>query len=119
MKKEDFSTIMKKYEPVVKKTGEQLSKVVKAAEEDISKMYRIAQNHVEIQMKNLQEEKLYHELGKFVAKKILAGDDNFKDLEKYKTRLDKIESGRKKIKNKLTRISSLRVKKSQKTKKGE
>ena len=101
--KTDLNKLMKKYQPVVKKTGEQLAKAVKAAEEDIAKMYRVAQVHVEIQMKNLQKERLYHELGKYVAGKIMKDKLNVDDLEKFKKRLGKIDAEGEKMKKALAR----------------
>ena len=111
MKAPDWNKMMKNYQPVVKKTGAQLSKALKTAEEDISKMYRIAQAHVEIQMKNLQKEKLYHELGKHVAGKLAKGDTAITDLDKFKKRLDKINSDGEKMKKKLSRVSGVRKRK--------
>ena len=115
MNKTEFNEFLKKYEPLMKKTGEQLTKAVKAAEKDIAKMYRIAQTHVELQMKNLQKEKLYHELGKSVAEKLMKGGTDAAGMEKYKTRLKKIDSEGKKIKSKLSRINEVGAKKRKKT----
>lgn len=105
MKKTDLNKLLKKYQPVVKKTGEQLAKAVKIAEDDISKMYKVAQAHVEIQMKNLQKEKLYHELGKEVARRLAKEELDIPGLEKYKTRLSKINTEGEKMKKKLSRIN--------------
>ncbi|MFH1665048.1 MAG: hypothetical protein ABIA77_02755 [Candidatus Omnitrophota bacterium] len=107
MKKTDLSDMFKKYQPVVKKTGEQLSKAVKTAEEDISKVYKIAQAHIEIQMKNLQKERLYHELGKYVAGQLAKGSVDAGDLEKFKKRLEKIDSEGNKMKRRLTSIARI------------
>ena len=104
-KKTDLNKLLKKYQPVVKKTGEQLAKAVKIAEDDISKMYRVAQAHVEIQMKNLQKEKLYHELGRHIAGKLTKGTIDIPGLEKYKKQLSKIDSEGEKVKKKLSRIN--------------
>jgi len=68
-------------------------------------MYRIAQAHVEIQMKNLQKEKLYHELGKYVAGKLAKGEFDVPELEKYKKQLFRIDSEGAKVKKKLSRIN--------------
>ena len=104
MKKTDFDKMMKKYQPVMRKTGKQLAKAVKVAEEDIAKMYRAVQIHVEIQMKNLQKEKFYHELGKYVAGKLADESFAFPGLEKYKKRLEKINAEGENIKKKLKSI---------------
>lgn len=105
MNKTDLNSLFEKYQPLFKKTGEELSKVVKKAEEDVSKMYKIAQSHVEIQMKNLQKEKLYHEMGKYVAEQLMKNEFDTAGLEKYKKSLEKIDSEGAKIKNKLARIT--------------
>jgi len=119
MKKTDFNKMMKKYQPVAKKAGDQLTKAMKSAEEDISKMYRIAQAHVEIQMKNLQKEKLYHEIGKYVAGKLMKEDLNVSGLERFKKRLVQIDSEGEKMKKKLSRISKVRRRKKAADKKGK
>ena len=97
MKKSDLNKLYKKYEPALKKTGVQLSKAIKAAEEDVVKMYKVAQNHVEVQMKNLKKEKIYYDIGKAVAKKILKGDIDFAGADKYKKDLEKIDAENAKI----------------------
>ena len=111
MNKKDIDKMFKKYQPVVKKTGKQLSKAIKTAEEDVSKMYRIAQAHMEIQLKSLQKEKLYHELGKYVAKQLEKESLNLDSLDKYKKRLDKLTSEGDKVKKKLSRVNTVRKKK--------
>ncbi|MFC1548866.1 hypothetical protein ACFL5E_02795 [Candidatus Omnitrophota bacterium] len=91
-KKTDFHKMMKQYEPVVKKTGEQLSKAMKTAEKDIAKLYKLAEGHVEVQINKLQKEKLYYDIGKDVACKITKGGLSDADMEKYKKKLSKIEA---------------------------
>jgi len=115
MKKTDMNKLMKKYKPVIKKTGKQLSEVAKTAEEDITKIYKIAHTYVEMQMKNLQKEKLYHELGKYIAEKTLSGKLDIPELGKFKKRLMEVDSQGSKMKKKLSRIS--KIKKTKKTKK--
>ncbi|MBD3426261.1 MAG: hypothetical protein GF409_03400 [Candidatus Omnitrophica bacterium] len=110
-KKTDFSKIMKQYEPVVRKAGEQISNAMKAAEKDISKMYRVAETHIEIQMKNLQKEKLYYDIGKEVAGKIDKGGITDADLDKYRKKLKKIDSEAAKKKRQLTRAGKQSAKK--------
>ncbi|MFQ5953380.1 MAG: hypothetical protein ACE5JK_08300 [Candidatus Omnitrophota bacterium] len=111
MKKNNLNRLFKKYEPVMKKTGAQVTKAMKVAEEDISKMYKIAQTHVEIQMKNLQKEKLYYELGKHVAGKLMKGDVDIAGLEKYKKSLTRLNAEGTKMQRKLSRIGSTGKKK--------
>lgn len=111
-KKTDLNELLKKFQPVVQKTGKQLAKAVKVAEDDISKLYKMAQAHVEIQMKKLQKEKLYHEIGKDVAEKLTRGSIDVPGLEKYKKRLEKIDAEDEKIKKALSGASkSLKKKK--------
>ncbi|MGB2629907.1 MAG: hypothetical protein WBD24_02185 [Candidatus Omnitrophota bacterium] len=117
MKKSDMNKMFKKYQPLVKKTGEQLSKAVKAAEKDISKMYKIAQTHVEMQMKNLQKEKLYYDLGKVVAGKLMKGEIEVAGLEKYKKSLNKLDSEGAKMKRELSRVGSSKTEKKKTSKK--
>jgi hypothetical protein len=117
MKKNDLDKLFKKYQPMVKKTGDQLSKAMKSAEEDLGKMYKVAQTHVELQMKNLQKEKLYYDLGKFVAAKIEKGSLDVSSLEKYKKQLEKISSEGEKMKRKLSRIGTSPKKKTKTSKK--
>lgn len=115
MRKSNIDQLLKKYEPVINKTRTQLAKAVKSAEEDISKMYKIAGTHVEIQMKNLQKEKLYHELGKYVADKLIKGT-SISGLDKYKKRLDRLNSEGAKMKRKLSHVGT-KAKKTSKKKK--
>ncbi len=107
MKKTDVDKLLKKYQPVMKKTGKQMAKIVKVAEEDISKLYRIAHTYVEMQMKNVQKEKLYHEIGKDISDKILTGKLEIPELDEYKKRLADISSKGSKMKKKLSRITKI------------
>ena len=90
---------------------DQIKKAVKKAEEDITKMYKITQTHVEIQMGNLQKEKVYHQIGKDVAKKLLKGDIVDPSLEKYRKKLEKLEADGDKKKKKLSRVAKAKKKK--------
>ena len=110
-KKTDLDKIIKKYQPVMKKTGQQLSKAVKAAEEDIAKMYRIAQAHMEIQVTNLQKEKIYHDIGREVAAKIMKEEVDIPSLEKYKKKLSKLDLEATKKKKAISKLSKSRKKK--------
>ncbi len=103
-KKTDIDGLVTKYQPVLKKTGDQLAKAVKVAEKDISKLYQKVQTHLEIQMKNLQKEKLYYDIGKYVAAHLEKGDLEQKVLEKFKKELSKIDSQGKKMQKKLKAI---------------
>lgn len=103
-KKNDLSALVKQYEPVVKKAGEQISKAMKAAEKDIARMYRVAETHVEIQMKNLQKEKLYYDIGKEVSDKIMKGGISEADIEKFKKKINKIDAESAKKKRQLAKV---------------
>ncbi|MCK5450150.1 MAG: hypothetical protein KAI70_00125 [Candidatus Omnitrophica bacterium] len=105
MKKTDLDKMMKKYEPTIKKTGDQLSKAMKAAEKDVAKFYQVAQTHIALQLKNLQKEKLYHEIGKYVADKMNKGSMDIPGLEKYKKRFEKLNLEGDKIKHKLSKMA--------------
>jgi len=109
-KKNNFDVLIKKYQPVMKKTGEQLAKAVKVAEKDIAKMYKLAQTHVELQMKHLKTEKLYHEIGKYAAEKILSGTLDASDMEKYKKRLERFKQDDAKIRKKIQKRLELILK---------
>lgn len=111
MQRSDIDKIVKKYQPAVKKTGEQLNKAVKAAEEDIARMYRIAQAHVEIQMTNLQKEKLYHDIGKEVALKFIKGEIDIPALEKYRKKLETLDSVTEKKKKTISAVKRSKKKK--------
>jgi hypothetical protein len=103
-KKSDLSALVKQYEPVVKKAGDQISRAMKAAEKDIARMYRVAETHVEIQMKNLQKEKLYYDIGKEVSCKIMKGGISEADIEKFKKKINKIDAEAAKKKKQLSKV---------------
>ena len=109
--KADIEKAIKKYQPAVKKTGEQLAKAVKAAEEDIARMYKIVQAHVEIQMTNIQKERLYHEIGKDVASRIMKGEINTPEMEKYRKKLTGLEAEKDKKKKTISAVSRTKKKK--------
>lgn len=116
MAKTDFNKLKKKYKPVMDKTAEQVGKAIKVAEKDIIKMYKIAQTHVELQMRNLQKEKLYYELGKYVAGKIKKEENGDPALEKFRKQLIDIDAEGVKIKEKREKISKIGRKKTSKKK---
>ena len=110
-KKSELDKLIKKYQPAIKKTGEQLTKAVKIAEEDIAKMYKVAQTHIEIQMTNLKKERLYHEIGKLVARKLVKGELADSGLDKYKKKLDVLDAEGEKKKTLLSRATQASKKK--------
>lgn len=102
--KEDMENIVKKSQPVVRKTGKQLAKAVKVAEEDIARMYKVAQAQVEIQMTKLKKEKLYHTIGKEVAGMILKGELEIPVFDKYIEKLKTLDTTTQKKKNAIIAI---------------
>jgi hypothetical protein len=111
VQKSDIENMIKKYQPAVKKTGEQLAKAVKSAEEDIARMYKIAQSHVEIQMTNLQKEKVYHQIGKDVAARLMSGEINIPELEKYRKKIAGLDAEAAKKKKTISAVSRTKKKK--------
>ncbi len=105
--KSGLSENLKKLDPLVKKAEKQLAKALKVAKEESSKMLRVAQAQIDIQMKNLQKEKIYHEIGKYIASELMKGKLDMPGLEKYKKKLEKIDSviksDQKKVKKEMTR----------------
>ncbi len=101
MKKAEFDKLLKKYQPVMKKTGKQLAKATKTAEEDIFKMYKMVQVYAELQVKNIQKEKIYYQIGKYIAGELAKDKINLPELEKYKKRLLEITADGEKIKKSL------------------
>ena len=100
-KHNNFDEFVKKYQPVMHRTGEQLSKAVKVGEKDIARRYKIARTHVALLMKHLQAEKLCNEIGKHVAEKLITDSFDPSSLDKYKSRLQKIRKEDEKINRKL------------------
>ena len=115
VKKTETDNLVTKYQPILQKTGDQLAKAVKIAEKDLSVMYQKVQTHVEIQMKNLKKEKLYYDIGKYVADRLEKGNLEIKTLDKFKKQLSKIDSEGKKMKKKLTDIDKKKTRKAPKT----
>jgi hypothetical protein len=115
VKKTDIDNLITKYQPVLKKTGDQLSKAVKTAEDDIAKLYQKVQTHLGIQMKNLKKEKLYYDIGKYVADHLEKNDFDQKIFNKFKKELTKIDSEGRKMQKKLKSIDSKGAGKRKKT----
>ncbi|MDP8298595.1 MAG: hypothetical protein P9L88_01625 [Candidatus Tantalella remota] len=116
--KSELSKNLKKLEPVAKKAEKQLAKAFKVAKDESAKMLRVAQAQIDIQMKNLQKEKIYHEIGKYIAAELMKGKLDMPGLDKYKKRIEKIDSviksDQKKVKKEMTRKAKPRVKSSKK-----
>jgi len=117
-KKKNMDNLIAKYQPVLKKTGDQLAKAVKVAEKDLAKMYVKAQTHLEIQMKNLQKEKLYYDIGKYVAGRLASGELDAAGLEKYRKQLARIDAESRKMGKKLTAMDKAKSDKPENKAKG-
>ncbi|MFH1552486.1 MAG: hypothetical protein ABID83_02450 [Candidatus Omnitrophota bacterium] len=104
-KKTDMSKIFEKYGPMLKKFGDEVGEVAKKGEEGVIKMSKLAKIQLDILGVSLQKEKLYYELGKEVAGKILKDDFNLSGMEKYKKQLSKIKLEGEKMKNNFSKVS--------------
>ena len=109
--KKDMDNIVKKYRPGVKKAGEQLAKAVREAEDEMARMYRMAYAQVEIQMTNLQKEKLYHVIGKEVSGMMLRGELEIPVFDKYIEKLKALDTATQKKKNAIIAIGRTKKKK--------
>lgn len=110
--KEDMDKLVKKYQPGVKKAGEQLTKAVKEAEDEIARMFKTAQAHLEIQMTNIQKEKMYHMIGKEAAGMMLRGELEIPVFDKYIEQLKKLDNTTQKKKHSIVAIGRTKRKKS-------
>jgi glutamyl/glutaminyl-tRNA synthetase len=117
-RKKEIESFMERYQPVIRKTGDQFAKAVKTAEEDLSKLYKKTQLQLDIQMKNFQKEKLYYDIGKILAEKIISGEIEHPDFKKFRKQLKKIESENKKTKKKIKAIDKIGKAKSDTSRKG-
>ena len=99
---------MKQYGPVLKKLGEDLDKGAKRGKEEVIKMSKLVGIQMDILSLALQKEKLYYDIGKEVAEKIVAGTIEIPGLDKYKKRLSSIETKREKDKKTLSRVGKVR-----------
>lgn len=102
----DVKGLAKRYEPVAKQTGKQLQKAMNAAGKDLEKMYKIAHGHFDVQLKHVQKEKVYHELGKYVAERLKSGKLKVTDLEKFKKKIDGLDAEEGKIMKKISSINA-------------
>ncbi len=104
-KKNDMNMIIDKYGPVLKKFGDEVGEVAKKGEENVIKMSKIIKLQLDIMGLSLKKEKIYYEIGKEAAGKLIKGDTDFTSLEKFKTRLSKVEIDTEKRKKTISKVS--------------
>lgn len=112
----ELNKIVEKYRPVLKKFGKEVSQAAKKGEESVVAMSKMLKIQIDILGLSLQKEKLYHELGKEVAMKLMSDSFDTADLEKYKRELTRIHAAGEKKKKDMTKVkgSSVRAKTSNK-----
>ena len=106
VKRNDLSKVMEKYGPVMKKFGNEVGEAAKKGEKSLVMMSKILKIQMDILGDTLQRERLYHEIGKDVAAKLLKGSLDIPGMDKYKKRLDRIQSEEKKKKRAITQVRS-------------
>jgi len=105
-KKNDMEKLLDKYGPVMKKFGNELGEAAKKGEESLVMMSKMLKIQMDIMGGTLQREKLYYNIGKEVAQKIMKGTLEPDSLEKYKKQLAKIASEEEKKKKAMSRVKS-------------
>ncbi len=103
-KKTEMNKMLDKYGPMLKKLGDDLGDVAKKGEEGVIKISKVLKIQMDMLGVSLQREKLYYEIGKEVAAKMLEGDEDLSSLNKYKKKLSKIQSEGEKKKKTLSRV---------------
>ena len=118
MAKKDMEKIMDKYRPMLKKFGNEVGEAAKKGEESVVTMSKVLRMQLDMLGISLQREKLYYEIGKDVAARIMKGSLEIEGFEKYKSRLAKMQSDNEKKKKAISKVrSSGKKKKVKKTKK--
>ena len=122
--KKDKKDLMEKYGPMLKRLGEDLDKGAKRGKEEVIKMSKLVGIQMDILSLALQKEKLFYDIGKEVAEKMLKDVEAFPELGKYRKRLSSIETKSEKDRKTLSRVGKTRknrstVKKKQRLPKGE
>ncbi|MEA3488752.1 MAG: hypothetical protein U9R44_00215 [Candidatus Omnitrophota bacterium] len=107
-KKTDLNKVVEKYGPVMKKFGDEIGEVAKKGEEGVVKMSKLLKIQFDILGLALQKEKLYYEIGKDVAARLLKSDLEIPGLDKYKKQLTRMEAEGEKRKKTLSRVSRTR-----------
>jgi len=110
-KKHDESKILDKYGPMLKKFGSEIGDAAKRGEESLVTMSKLLKIQFDMLGVTLQKEKLYHEIGKEVAEKIIKGTLKMDDLEKYKKPLAAIQAESENKKKAMSKVKSAGKKK--------
>ncbi|MBU0570878.1 MAG: hypothetical protein KJ995_07195 [Candidatus Omnitrophica bacterium] len=105
-KKSDLNKVMEKYGPIMKKFGNEIGEAAKKGEESLVMMSKVLKIQMDILGGTLQKERIYHEIGKEVAAKLFKGGLDIPGMDKYKTRLDRIQSEEKKKKKAISQVRS-------------
>ena len=96
---------------MLKKFGDEVGDAAKKGEEGVVKMSKLLKLQIDVMGLTVQKEKLYHELGKEVAEKLMKGQTEITGLEKYKKRLDKIMVQGEKAKKTISKVKKSPAKK--------
>lgn len=104
-KKNDVNKVLEKYRPMLKKFGDEVSVAAKKGEENVVKMSKMLKIQLDMMGVSLQKEKLYHDLGKEVAQKLIKGEIDIPGLSRYKDMLKKFNADNMKMKKDLTKVS--------------
>ena len=110
-KKSDMDKVIQKYAPVMKKFGHEVGEAAKKGEESLVMMSKVLKIQMDILGGALQKEKLYYELGKDVAAKLVKGDAVIPGLEKYRAKLIAIDAEGKKKKKAISHVRNPGTKK--------
>lgn len=102
--KPEINKIIDKYRPMFKKFGAEVGEAAKKGEESVVTMSKIFKIQMDMFGLNLQKEKLYHEIGKEVAGKLLKDSLDVADLEKYRKDLVKLQSAADKKKRDISKV---------------
>ncbi len=111
-KKADMNKVIEKYKPMLKKFGSEVGVAAKKGEENVVMMSKLLKIQLDVLGITLQREKLYHDIGREVAKKLLKGTFEIEGFDKYKKQLEKMQADGEKKKQAISK-----VKKSKKGKK--
>ncbi|KJJ84651.1 hypothetical protein OMAG_001484 [Candidatus Omnitrophus magneticus] len=104
--KKNTNNLMEKYGPALKKFGQDLSEAAKKGEESFSVLSQTVKMQLDILGVTFQKEKLYYEIGKEVANKLLTDTLDVEDLGKYKKELIKLQLVSKKKKEAIAKINA-------------
>ena len=102
--RKEINKIVEKYRPVLKKFGDEVSQVAKKGEESVVAMSKMLKIQLDMLGLSLQKEKLYHEMGKEVAMKLMSDSFDAADLEKYKRELTRIHAASEKKKKAMSKV---------------